>query len=711
MYNQLLFLERELSESLDPRDDRTSSIRSRLLNILQERMRGTDGAAPAASETVSSPPPVGMANVQQEQHPEQPVASGSGSGYQLPPLSFNDSRGQSQDRPLLTPITETSSVYTHRQSMSMSGDTQSMLQPKQSLRAGSSSHAPETVPEEAPHAPAPQTVHMIGNTLTQSPTSSVGPSSPPLPEKDSLSLSNSRRSHESSMRSQPRGGTSISAGRASLESHLPSPNPANVQLPLSPLTSPSSERAPSAFANFGRSNSPQSSILTSPHSIAGEESVANHSILTSPYSPVDAPRHSMQQAFGSTSPPRLTAKSPARGTDALSADDSNFSNEAGALYYMQFDQEANNSHSNNAPQRRIPTTIPERSSDAEDDETSNESSDNKSPRPTSTDRYSATSSPPTSTKSPPIRQSTPMAFERLPQPEIVNALPIATPEPLTPNTRTILGRKPSGARAQAKPAYVSDRRLSSQHLAEEDSHSEDSMHSDSNLKGRLEDVSSASPPRLSSERPGPADDSDNLDALAALSYLAADENQPTSPRTVEPLRPRTADRGAASPSPTPATTADTGATYKSSFAPSKQAAERKAKVQAQQAAQHAAAHRPGRANGKKKLRAVDNGAWNESSDEEEEEEEEEEDDDVDSDDERPATNKAPSSGIASSNVSVRPPQNQGPAHGEYGQDPQPTYSHLRPPRNLPQIPGGRPTREFMRFPVFAVIDQFCSGWR
>ena len=36
---QFLFLEREAAEKLDPRDDRTSGVRSRLQNILLEKMR------------------------------------------------------------------------------------------------------------------------------------------------------------------------------------------------------------------------------------------------------------------------------------------------------------------------------------------------------------------------------------------------------------------------------------------------------------------------------------------------------------------------------------------------------------------------------------------------------------------------------------------------------------------------------------------------
>lgn len=84
--HQHLFLDRELAETLDPRDDRTSAVRSRLLNVLMDRMHG---------------PPVG--------DPAQ-IEQGQRGGAPLPPLSTfgNGPRGQS----LLTPITERSSVPT-----------------------------------------------------------------------------------------------------------------------------------------------------------------------------------------------------------------------------------------------------------------------------------------------------------------------------------------------------------------------------------------------------------------------------------------------------------------------------------------------------------------------------------------------------------------------------------------------------------------------
>ncbi|KAJ7158649.1 hypothetical protein C8R46DRAFT_396215 [Mycena filopes] len=61
-HRDLLFLEREQAETLDVRDDRTSSIRARLLNILLERMPQKDPAARA---------PTGPLSPQQQQQPLQ----------------------------------------------------------------------------------------------------------------------------------------------------------------------------------------------------------------------------------------------------------------------------------------------------------------------------------------------------------------------------------------------------------------------------------------------------------------------------------------------------------------------------------------------------------------------------------------------------------------------------------------------------------------
>jgi CCR4-NOT transcriptional complex subunit CAF120 len=181
---------------------------------------------------------------------------------------------------------------------------------------------------------------------------------------------------------------------------------------------------------------------------------------------------------------------------------------------------------------------------------------------------------------------------------------------------------------------------------------------------------------------------EDLDALAALSYLDVnDEQQPGQGynermKTTAPLRPYGAERAGSSGAPGERV-ATPPAEFKSSFAPSKQAAERKAKLEAQQAAHNAAVHRPGRANGRKKSKVANQGAWGESSDEEEEEEEEEEDDDddADSDVEPSQVNRqpTPTSGPGSAN-------NHGMRGGQPGFAEDPQYSHLRPPRTLPQIP-------------------------
>ncbi|KAG2754426.1 hypothetical protein P692DRAFT_20898043 [Suillus brevipes Sb2] len=68
----LLFLDREVAESMDPRDDRTSAIHNRLLNILHSRM-------PELRATSAPPPlpPTGLGadpNRPQHQQPSQSAA-------------------------------------------------------------------------------------------------------------------------------------------------------------------------------------------------------------------------------------------------------------------------------------------------------------------------------------------------------------------------------------------------------------------------------------------------------------------------------------------------------------------------------------------------------------------------------------------------------------------------------------------------------------
>ena len=246
-------------------------------------------------------------------------------------------------------------------------------------------------------------------------------------------------------------------------------------------------------------------------------------------------------------------------------------------------------------------------------------------------------------------------------------------------TRSGLGRKPSGARAQLTPrSYnrVGPESFSSQTLTEEEEESmSDHQDQDNNKNISYDD-----------------------EALAALTYLNMTDSPtsatpPSPPQHRSPIiiTPPSAERpkfqlSDGPPNP-PAVSSSDSVPFRSSFAPSSKVAERIMKVQAQQAAQEAAKHRPGRANGKRKAKTVPTGSWGESSDEEEDEEEEE-DDDVDSDPEVPMRGPQSTSsqqGFSSSSSSKPHQSSQLGTDSNAGGRP----SHLRPPRHLP-VPPSRP---------------------
>ncbi|KAI0685511.1 hypothetical protein BC835DRAFT_1421155 [Cytidiella melzeri] len=118
-HKDMLFLDRELAENLDPRDDRTSSARSQLLHIMWDRMRGSpeQSHSPPVAERADGPPilpPLGENAPEGRFSPtlgeSQPASSSQ--AMQIPPLSFETSRTD-HDLPavparVLTPITERS---------------------------------------------------------------------------------------------------------------------------------------------------------------------------------------------------------------------------------------------------------------------------------------------------------------------------------------------------------------------------------------------------------------------------------------------------------------------------------------------------------------------------------------------------------------------------------------------------------------------------
>lgn len=518
----LLFLDRELAETLDPRDDGTSIVRSRLLGILHDRMRGMEPPAPQNHAQTSSLPPTGSVNVPQQTRTFL-------SGPQLPPLSFDSTQSQPQERHLLTPITEQSSIYTHGRSMSVDG--QSVLGRRQSANVTTATQSP--VPEESAFQPPEATPHSLSS-LPKSPVQPLVP----LPEKDNMtSTMSSQGQSRPSLEIQH---APISSKRTSLEApSLRVPTSPRVQSPVSSKPHPSSQPVPSPTTSpaLGLHENPRSyspsSVLTSPYSVAthsalGASVITSPSALTSPYSleavPVSpsSPTIARRSLHPSHLPPIPQGTPPGAAEDSIGG-------EAGALYFMQFD--------NKGPS---PAASPRLVSPLTENEKDEDSSLNESElKPTSA--TSRVSSPATSMRSPHLT-GTPKVFADQP----------ASPprDRMSPISRQALGRKPSGARAQTKKAQ----RVSSPSpppVLEEDTQSEDSM--DPEIR------------RRASADIGPVDEG-NLDALAALSYL--DDDQPPPPSHtmkghVGPLRPGHGEQ----PLPSPTAPGEPGAPYKSSVLP------------------------------------------------------------------------------------------------------------------------------------------------
>ncbi|KAG5646986.1 hypothetical protein DXG03_001710 [Asterophora parasitica] len=750
---QLLFLDRELAETLDPRDERTSSIRSRLIGILLDRIRRPEVQPPRIVSPSKAPilPPIG-GNItnntpppQQQQGPGLQTPSNNG-GPQLPPLSFGNGgtppsehaaapEGQQHQA---KPITERSSAQTNGRSGTgevSSTSPYTLPHPgEQGQYVGQDKSLPEPQEEETilfnrlSNSPGPispqQSVSIHGSDpQTRSPSIQNAVPGGPAHRTRTSDSSNINRGFQVQSRvdsgtssashvSRPYGdgmngavnptaGKSLSPmsdQRMAFSPPPPAQNQAAAQstspVPSSP---PSSYSAPiGAPTNVLRSTS----VLTSPHSAVGHDheddsqrQMPDHaSVLTSPHSPSLHPHtltspYSPQgtlRSLGGTSSRMSSQTAASSQQPKLEDSSSNLFNEAGALYYMQLDSSGNNTQNQ---QRRLPPTAISEHDDDEDDEDDSSSSYHGSTQHPS--RQSGAVSPTSNDsahENPPIRQSTPMAFFERSSPQTTSA---TKPANRVSPSRQGLGRKPSGARAQATRTYNGSETISSHQVTEEEE-TDTSEEQDDRPQTQMNQLQAH--PSTSSEDP-------NLDALAALSYLAVDD-RPASPQAnVQPLNISKA------PSPPPvASGAESPAPFKSSFAPSNKAAERKAKAQAQQAAHHAATHKPGRANGKRKSKIA--GAWNESSDEEEEEEEEDDDDDdVDSDAE-PVVNRQ-GQGFASSTTSLR----QGPnTSGELPSEPnQQQYSHLRPPRTLPQIPEQNYPDEYNPPPRRIPSDQYPGG--
>ncbi|THH13046.1 hypothetical protein EW146_g7123 [Bondarzewia mesenterica] len=700
----LLFLDREMAESMDPREDRTSAVRSRLLEILLERVQRNGKPLNAPRASASGPPtlppiPSGDSEEQQE--------NGSSSLPQLPPLSFDSAQPQNNVKRILTPISE---AENGRNRLPTGPDQPSTTTPKES---GENTVFLDRLVNTSPSP--------------LSPTERLSPVRRPSEDSSrnvSISRPDSKLSH-SFTAAVPKSKTSTDG------SHSQGTDPANIALPMSP--------EPNLPSTLGRSLSVSPPPLSPAASSPGmpmmiipprTPSPAGLSVLTSPHSAVDSPKHGSFMALyeGSergTRPQASTASTPKSVTSSLpftpsrlsqppaaqpnpsDSDDmsNNLYEEAGALYYMQqFDQETQ------APLRRVP---PAPIDEEEDDDESSSSEYGPTPSAISPQLSVGKAAAPLRT-----RANSPLASVAGPRSPPVGHRKPPTSYPTVDagaGIKSPMGRRPSGARAPP-----SNRRVVSEQNSLQRASSRTSMDEDNS------DLAYRQPTAANTG----IDDPD-ADALAALTFLEQ-EDEPTAQAVPAKQPPPSSELQAASPSPsnshpTPPTIvepenqarsstpgSDAASQYRSSFAPSKNAMQRKAKTEAQQAAQEAAAHRPGRANRKARARSGIAGAWGDSS-EEEEEEEEEEDEDIDSDGEAPAS----SMGRDDRSASSQPPdsrsvysQARGPSPG----GPLTDQSHLRPPRNLPQVPGPRPQvfegdEPHAPVPRRLVSDQYAEAGR
>ncbi|KAL4072674.1 hypothetical protein V8B97DRAFT_1870105 [Scleroderma yunnanense] len=718
----LLFLDRELAEKMDPREGRTSAIRARLLSILAERMNVADPNA--RKDGPPALPPLGLTTGTpiQQQGSSAPQGSSQSNGDshlpQLPSLSFDalTSQPQSQVPPVipaqrqestmgrvLSPIAE----RTHSQSDSLGvthspGSDENLplatlvgspggLQ--ESVEGGSrfglprsTSPAPGNVENRTPSdetqkgqaGSRPDSKLTPGGETPQTRSETTGPNngaevlgmklpfSPPTsPEIPSFSAT-------STMVSSPQ---SSSFGRQESPYHTPgspgSPGPYTSQ-GASP-TIPGRTRSPIP-------PSPAFTVLTSPHSVLEKDLPSIQAVQTQAQetpqrlsSPPPVPSRSPGRSpyVGAplvppvpdkpTSPP-LMRPAPIQTAPAKPAPAQDAQNEndfTAALFYMQQFEEKP------PPPRRVPTTISEVSD----------------PSPASSEGPQPSSH---------LHSSHSGRFVA-PQP-----LHGTGSEGSLSGSRPPLGRKPSGARAQQTTSRLNPD--TSSLSSPEQSH----IH-----KGEFDAMPNNSKSTLSHT------EDVNADALAALSFL--DHNppvalpQPQRAPDVPATKPVPSPPPREEPSPQPSENAPESSEnvtqYRSSFALSKQAVERKARLQAQQAAHQAAVHRPGRANGKRSVSGPRSGAWNDSSEEEDDDDDEDEDDDEDADsDNVPSTmdSKRPSQAPALPLVPVSAPvsapvptapvrplrphsRNASPAEASIATDANP-YAQLRHPRNLPPVP-------------------------
>lgn len=692
----LLFMEREPAEGMDPREDRTSAVRLRLNEILAGRVQGppAPGITPMTPRTnaPSSHTPLPSVNEPSKGTP----TDGPSSLPQLPPLGFGSSDSDMMHR-ALTPIIEGHG---------------SERDPSRPVISG----APEANPPQHSGVPAPPSKEVRSEDPLSTSTSPA-PVSPPSAytptDVASTPISPTRGPSEESAQNtgvaNPEIGIFVAEG---VSSEQPSNNDGQVHdgraasttslhssaspPPLSPANSSNPPASLSPGLAPPRTPSPKLSVLTSPHSMMDSPTRMNQSFAEFGSSTERLSRQSLTPSLSAlpsalraaTLPPsKLGQESIQERTPPSREGTLDIYDEAGALFYIhQLGQSTPDANS------RPPESNGKDSSSGSEDVASRIAHH--------TQPTVAPLRPRGSTSPPPIQQYAGSTHSQL-SIDIAHRKPPNQPLPRSPTLDSGPERRPFGARA----APASNR--------------QDSVPSVTHSPLSPSMQSSIVEPNPQWGNMSQLEDPD-ADALAALTFLERHDDVPppapapttvtSSPSLPQQQPPAIIEPEARSPSPE----SENASVYKSSFAPSKNAMQRKAKTEAQHAAHEAATHRPGRGTGKAKNKSKAAGGWGDSSEEEEDEEEEDdEDEDVDSDgqpaasrDDRSVSNYAASANNHRSQYSS--PRGPSPlASGDAST--YHTQPHARPPRNLPPVPPPRVQGHDGDFSRLRQSDQYDAG--
>ena len=681
-----------MAEGIDPREDRTSLVRNEMKLLLQQHMRPPVQAvqnkvSPQQTGDTPALPPINGVNTNGVLPPLPPAGvrpQNPPPGRQIPSLPGSNSNTPSNDatrevsRPL-TPITEKSHSLNHGRP---TADTPTATSPAQVLGALQNGHLPQQ-PASVGQVQTPSQIqqgdHGPSSVLwrpARSPPAGAPAKMEPAPSLPVSNISNSTSLPTASTVSTMQSSSILSSQTSAtsipslMSQQLEGKEPAYQGTPPVPKSSPPTS-SPDFLENQARlvekaklgKQAPLDIKTPKPVSNLGP-SIAKNWNQPAPLSkPVaeDGPfiTKSWHQLPASTS--QLPQESPKDETSDLLL-------EAGALYYIQQTEGSTS---------RVPSQTQKFDSKPSVDSGDEEEGMADVGAPSTASAYSGIGSE--SSHYPPGNES-----------DRTLSMPAVKPIGRLSPPRSVLGRKPSGAREPNTPRVYKPDNLSSLTVTETEEEGEDTK--PTSIPEQKKIPQTKMPVDLG------ADDV-NSETLAALTYLEladSDGALPSEPAAPVPAVSRTEPVRAHSPSDhtenIPVVRVDVpGGTgealpYKSSFAPSTKAAERKAKAKEQKDAKLAAVHRPGRANGKRKSRVA--GAW-ESSEEEEEEEDDEDEDELDS------LAKAPAPQSVSSHHTMPSPEVPGrglqvqPVHGNFQNEMLPTPSQLKHSRNLPQIP---PTR-------------------